>query len=521
MILGKFIQKLTIIILVNFLFVSSVFAQGLETLKKTDKPVLSGNGYEDDDNYEKLKEEVRKPPPEIPKEKRLERPADVNPDKPVICGEIIFDITQKEQPITLKESLEIALEKNFDIKIVSQRAERDRWRYYQSVTNWLPDITYDARVSRINGQFLVGNILIEEEAETAVESNFRMDLTASIRKYFDLRTARYEYEAQKKQLDFSKDEILKETATKYYELLTAKKNIEILETNMVQVKEQLRINQAKFEAGIGTRFDVSRAEADIARAEQELILAKNQYRFNQSQLANLIGIPVFVQLVPENVDIKVKEIFKDCFDISKAKELADQCRDDLNAAKFDIKAANQRKNAGYSDYIPDLSFRMLVAQQGLAGGNLLPARNVGLFLEWGGGRSLGLKGYTEVKARKAQLEETRLEYIRRQRSIEEDIVRTFFNTIAARELIDATWEELKAATESRNLAVVRLRTGIGTFIDVLQAQNQYTTANINHIRAVLGYNISQIDLLFSMGVISVNNIISGFESTPNMSKTTK
>ena len=291
--------------------------------------------------------------------------------------------------------------------------------------------------------------------------------------------------------------------------------------NLIEVIELLEKN----EAVIGTKFDVLRAQADLSRANQSLTLAENQYRLNQAQLANIIGISVFTRLVPDDKDIKIKEIFKDCFDLDKAKELAMTNRADLQSAKFDIEAARQKRNLGYANYLPDIALYGQVSRQGTFQSGIGPNRFVGVAVGWNlamrrplevdypAGMGLGLFGYTDIKSRSARLEESKLTYINKSRDIDENLVKTFFNTVTARSLIDSTWSEVQASAESRNISVVRLRAGIGTFIDVLQAQTTYTSAKINHLNAVVSYNISQVELLFEMGVISVNNILDGFNSS--------
>ena len=464
------------------------------------------------------------PPVEVPRDPKPERPKNVNPDKPDICSSIIFDLTEKEQPISLNDALAISMEKNFDIKIFGQKAEKNKWDYYASIADFLPNIDLEQGVQKNIGEFVVSGIIPDSVKETAVQLNFYYDYTISASKYFNLQIARNQYKSQKKILEFTKEEVLKNSTIQYYELLESKRKIEILKTNLKQIKEQLRINTEKQTAGIGTKFDVLRAQADLARANQELTLANDVYRFNQAKLANIIGLSVFIQLVPDDKDIKIKEIFKDCFDIDKAKDMAISNRQDLQAAKFDIEAARQKRNKLYANYLPDIALFGISSEQGVVGNKVAPNHQFGVFVGWDlkyryynqvsyfAGQGLGLIGYADIKSKTAELNESKLTYIKKSRNIEENLVRTFFNTVASRSLIDSTWAEVQAASESRNISVIRLKAGIGTFIDVLQAQSSYTTAKINHVAAVLGYNKSQVELLFEMGVISVNNILEGFNS---------
>ncbi len=443
--------------------------------------------------------------------------------KPDICGEIIFDATAGEYPITLAEALSIVLDKNFDVKIFTEAKNRDKWVFYESVTDWLPDITYEYMLLRIDGTFLVGGVVPIQVNEVPIESNFLLDYNISAKKYFRLKETLFEFKSQKKELEFTREEVLLRTTRNYYELLRDKLNIEILKTNIEQIKEQLRINQSQLEAGIGTKFDVLRAEADLALAEQELIAAKNRYRLAQAKLANTLGVPVLFQLVPDEKDVFIKETFEDCFTLEHARMIALSNRPDLSAQQFNVEAARQRRNSGYSVYIPEINVIGQLAQQGTARSGIFPNSVIGFRADWFGLDNLGFKGFTQVKALTAQLREEQFKYINKARGIEEDLVTAYFTTIAARDLIKATDRELNSAKESRRLSVLRLESGVGTFIDVLQAQSTFTTARINNLRAIVGYNISQAELLFQMGVISANNVLEGFRAgaykqNPNLEK---
>lgn len=433
-------------------------------------------------------------------------------EKPDICGEIIFDPFEGEYPITLEESLTMVLEKNFDVKIFTEKKNQNKWQFYESVTDWFPDIRYEYFLTRIQGTFLVGGVVPVQVIETPIESNFILNCNISARKYFRLKEALYEYRSQEKELEFTKDEIILRTARDYYDLLKAKLSIEILETNIGQIEEQLRINKRKLEAGVGTKFDVLRAEADLFTAEQQLIAAKNRFRLSQAKLANTLGVPVLIQLVPDNNDVFLNEVFQDCFALKHAKWIAMTNRPDLTAQQFNIEAARQRKNDGYSFYIPEIDVIGQLANQGTANDGFFPSRTLGFLASWNGLDNLGFKGFTQIKARKAKLREEQFKYINKVRKIEEDLVNAYFSTITSRDLIEATRQELKSARESRRLSVLRLESGVGTFIDVLQSQSAYTRARINNLRAIIDYKIQQAQLLFEMGVISANNILNGYKT---------
>lgn len=440
-------------------------------------------------------------------------------EKPDICGEIVFDPTIMKIPITLQEVIQIVLDRNFDIKIFLARKNRDKWRYYQTITDLLPDITSNLELARISGTFLVGDILTDRVNESPFQVNFLLDFNLSIQEYFNLKQAFFEYKSAKKEVDFTREQVLLEAIRSYYELVRAKIDIEILRTNVEQIEEQFLINIQRVAAGAGTKFDVFRAEADRDNAIQRWLRRKNQYRLIQAQLANILGMPVFLEFEPSDKDVLVREIFHDCFTLDRAFQTALVNRDDLAASRLDVRAARVRKDAGYSIYVPEVSLQGLLAEQGTLQQGIFPARRIAMFVQWDGLTSLGLRGYTEVEARRAELQEQQLLLIDRTRNIQENIVRSFSDIITARQLIESTFIELESADKAREISLIRLKEGIGSFIDVIQTQNVFTESRIDNLGAIVGYNIAQIELLFEMGVLNPQNVLCGFNSCCGESNT--
>lgn len=66
-----------------------------------------------------------------------------------------------------------------------------------------------------------------------------------------------------------------------------------------------------------------------------------------------------------------------------------------------------------------------------------------------------------------------------------------------------------SSAEALRLARVRLANGVGTNIDVINAQRDFTTSLINKADAIIQFDIAQAQLLHDIGVISVDNLTSG------------
>jgi outer membrane protein TolC len=80
---------------------------------------------------------------------------------------------------------------------------------------------------------------------------------------------------------------------------------------------------------------------------------------------------------------------------------------------------------------------------------------------------------------------------------------SYLNTLTAEEQVDVTGEAVIAGREGLRLANLRLQHGVGTNLELIQAQRDYITALINQAQAIINFNISQAQLLHDIGQISL------------------
>ena len=82
-------------------------------------------------------------------------------------------------------------------------------------------------------------------------------------------------------------------------------------------------------------------------------------------------------------------------------------------------------------------------------------------------------------------------------------VQDYLNILAAKEQIRATEASVAEAEEAYKIAEVRYSSGVGTNLDVLDAELQLSTARTNYISALYNYNIGLATLENAMGIPAV------------------
>ena len=199
----------------------------------------------------------------------------------------------------LEECIKIALDKNYDIQISDAGRLESYWLNKNAYFQLLPDAYYDFNISNLGGSFLVGGIVATTVHEVPIQSIFGVEWsTINQGKYFFyLAQTKNLLKSSSASLEYTKDEILLNTVLAYYDLLGIKMELEVQMVNLYDRLEQLKYTQARFDAGLGTLYDVKRAQAEFAGAQLEYTTTINSLRLAQASLANILGIDICIYLI--------------------------------------------------------------------------------------------------------------------------------------------------------------------------------------------------------------------------------
>jgi hypothetical protein len=87
----------------------------------------------------------------------------------------------------------------------------------------------------------------------------------------------------------------------------------------------------------------------------------------------------------------------------------------------------------------------------------------------------------------------------------------YLNALAQREQIDVTAAAVAAATEQLRMANLRVQSGVGTNLELIQSQRAYIEAMINQAQAIVTSDQAQAQLLHDTGVISLDTLTAGYK----------
>ncbi len=291
---------------------------------------------------------------------------------------------------------------------------------------------------------------------------------------------------------------MKETATTgYFNMLNATNMKALRQESVDRLQAHLDNVIAQYNVGIVARADVLRSEVELANAKQDYITASNEYDVAEATLNNIIGTPLGTTLLLK--DRLQYEPYEN--DMAYCLAYSEQHRPELKQAEYGVDAAEAALVVARSGHMPKVYAN---ASDNWGGnGSNWPGDDDE---NWSVGVTASINvfdsGVTWSKIHAAQ--EALVQAKESQRQIKDAVeleVRTdYLSMREAEKRISTAQVAVASAEEDYHIAVVRYQAGVGTNIDVMDAQEALTQAKTNYYQALYNYNTSKAALNTSMGV---------------------
>lgn len=289
----------------------------------------------------------------------------------------------------------------------------------------------------------------------------------------------------------------------YYDVLLARQEIVVQEASIKLLTQELEDTQRRFDAGTVPRFNVLRAEVEVANAKPKLIRARNHLRIGKNNLANLLGYSIPKEYT-EDIPLKVAgELRADPYeiDLSTAVAKAMELRPELGALRKAVALREEGVINARAGYLPSV--------QAFGGygsrspnysddlGHDISGWFVGAQMNWDIFDGMLTKG--RVSEAKARLKKSRIEVDDVSRKIELEVRTSYSYFIEAREVLESQKKVQEQAEEALRLAAARAEAGTSTQLDVLNAQTALTEARTTQIQALRDYSAARARLERAIG----------------------
>jgi outer membrane protein TolC len=329
-----------------------------------------------------------------------------------------------------------------------------------------------------------------------------------------LRTARLTREQALLQHQTVIADVLRDVRVAYYDILVAQQQIIVQEASSALLQKELTDTQQRFETGTVPKFNVLRAEVEVANARPRLIRARNAFRIAKDNFANLLGesVPREMQELMLQLTDKLETAPLD-MPLSTALARALEQRTELAAlrkaeALRDENVANAK--AGYKPSVQVFAgygarssqFRSDLTDE-------LHGWEAGAQLSWPIFDGFLTKG--RVQEAEALRRRVREELADAERKVELDVRTAYSSFTEAQEVLRSQEKVQESAEEALRLATARAAAGTATQLDVLNAQTALTEARTTQVQALHDYAVAKAKLERAMtsankftGVLTIN-----------------
>ena len=407
----------------------------------------------------------------------------------VLSCSVITSADSRE--LTLGESLTLVADTNLNVLISREAVNQAIEQVAQSRSGLMPQITLDASQRR-NLSASVGANLVRSGVNNRFDGqlNGRLDLLnpSNIARYKAAKMAVTVAELGEAGV---RQSIMATVATTYFAHLRNLERITVLDDNISRAQSLLELAQNQLNAGVATRIDVTRAESQLAVAEQARLQQDTVVQGSELQLKQLLALDIGqpLQLAPFAVRRNSPGVYT-----STETDLVYDRRPDLQSAQTLLEQNQLEVRAAKYGRLPSLA---LIGSYGYAteyafDGNEAKTWSGSLALSipiFDGSRIRSLTGLAMSRQRAQALRVRDLEY---QISAELRVARQDATSRLAQ--IAVAEKGLALAREELVLAQKRFEQGVADNREIIEAQGRLSTASDNVVEAVYLYNLSRVEL---------------------------
>lgn len=403
--------------------------------------------------------------------------------------------------LSLEATVRTVLDANPTLNALQEEVNQAQARLSETQTALRPLVSGTAQATRVDP--IVKFPFDGQELAFSPNNNFDVHVGAQYtlldfgRQQANIEASRTRTATAADNINVSRRDLAFSAAQTYYGILFAREAARVQDQQIASLRQHQQEMQKRVEAGVSTSFDVTTTKVRIAQAQDRKIDLENQLHNQEVQLARLLHRP-------EDQVVPVRGRFAytpQAVDVRAALAAGAENRPEVKLAKDAEQTAIAQQHVAETSNRPSLN---VLAQAGAKNGYLLPSLDrmrfntiVGGQLNvpiYDGGRNKAQRteALAALKGAQARAQDT-------QQQVRADVRQAVNNMQASTARYDNSQVEITEATEALNRSKARYRYGVGSNLDVLDAETQLAQARLARLQAIYNYTIGQYQLRRATG----------------------
>jgi outer membrane protein len=404
---------------------------------------------------------------------------------------------KQDKLLTIEDAVRIGLENHPRIRAARERIGSQEAILGQQMSAYYPTINFNNSYRTTNSSGTSGTSPNAIDTFTS-QANLNMILYNFGKREGTVQAARETVDASRQDFSTTSQDIVLSVKQAYYTYLGTQALVRVRQETVRNRELLVRQAQGFYEVGTRARIDVARAEANLYTARADLIGSENSVKIAWVTLRNAMGSP---RLPEQPVALDSPEV-ELSMNLAAARSAAFDSRTELRSFEAQRRASDQLIAAARRGHLPDILVDAFYGRRNSSGGGentfpLQPAWQAQLSLNipiFDGFRTTNrveesLHNYYNIRAQEEE----------RRQQIALEVEQSYLRVVETQERITATESAAKAAKENLDLAQGRYQVGVGSIIEVTDAETLYADAQTNYVRTLYEYRIADAQLARAMG----------------------
>ena len=443
---------------------------------------------------------------------------------------------QQGATLNVNDCIELAIKNSPEVGIYKEYIELYKARVGQSKASYFPSIGasggYDfnnteTRYRTTNNKNFSASVYLNQ----LIYSFGKVFSQVKMQKFYKIAA---EYDLQNAILNTSNN-----VKSAYYGVLAAKANLDIQKANVAVNERQYNRTKAFFDEGLVSKIDLVNQEVYLSDAKISLVNAENIYQNSIVLLNNAMYIPNAPEYQIENTEtfnfknnyaevnliniantttkddgtIEPKDAVltmqvektnilenykfsKYPYTLEQSIERAYKNRPDLLSMEATKDAINEALKYSKKEYLPNLTGQVgynwanntIYSTNGFNIGAYLSTSNLNL-----------METKLKIKESKSQLEIAKRNVEMVKQNVYFDVQKAYINMIQLEKNIPLMQTRVKQTLENYELADARYEVGLGNFIELQDAKENYNNAQRDYVQNIYNYNVTLTNLQTAMG----------------------
>jgi len=419
-----------------------------------------------------------------------------------------------QKTVTLDECIRLSLKNNLqmvngeiDIKSVNSRIKEAKSGLLPSV-----DITGQYQYYLSMPKMLVPAEFFGGKAGEYAEVAFGSEQTSSAslqvtqvlynqKVFIGLKAAKTAKNMTELQVSKTKEDLIYNVSAVYYNLQVVQENLNMIDTNIVRLEKLLNTSKILQANEIISRTNLKRLQINYDNLKNE----RNNLQLVGAKAYNLLKYLLGVQL-SEPIVVAAFEPVEASEAMSKGNV---ENRTDVKLVREQISLAELDKKAAIADYYPTLAG---VFNYGVTGNynKVSPFKSINdnwikssyIALQLKIPVFSGLSRYNQVKQKNFAVQKAQNNYELLRQSAEKEMSDAVNNLMSSNNSFDNAKRSLELAQDVFKSSDTEYRNGLISLSDILQIQNELTTARNNYSTALINLRLAEIELKKANGSLS-------------------